>query len=61
MVDHHHHHHHDDSAVHHDGTEADRAAHLHPSEGFQTIALVPWIKVVTAQLSRQPRAQAPDD
>jgi hypothetical protein len=58
MVDHHHH---EASAVHHDSTEADRSAHLHPSEGFQTIALEPESTVVTAQLSKQPRARAPDD
>jgi hypothetical protein len=58
MVDHHHH---EDSALHHDSTEADRAAHLHPSEGFQTIALEPESPLTTAQLLRHPRAHAPDD
>jgi hypothetical protein len=58
MVDHHHH---EDSALRHDSTEADRAAHLHPSEGFQTIALEPESTVITAQLLTQSRAKAPDD
>lgn len=58
MVDHHHH---DDSAVHHDSVEADRVAHLHPSEGFQTVALEPESSLTTARLLRQPRAHAPDD
>lgn len=58
MVDHHHH---DDSAAHHDSVEADRVAHLHPSEGFQTVALEPESAEATAPLLRQPRAQAPDD
>jgi hypothetical protein len=59
MVDHHHHD--DDFAVHHDSVEADRVAHLHPSEGFQTMALAPESSVAIAQLLRQPRAPAPDD
>ncbi len=58
MVDHHHH---DDSAVHHDSTEADRVAHLHPSEGFQTMALEPASGMTPVPLLRQPRALAPDD
>jgi hypothetical protein len=59
MIDHHHHD--DDSAAHHDSLEADRVAHLHPSEGFQTMALEPESSQTAAQLLRQPRALAPDD
>ena len=59
MVDHHHHD--DETAVHHDSLEADRAVHLHPSEGFQTVALEPESAAVAAQRLRQPMAQAPDD
>jgi len=59
MVDHHHHD--DGDAGHHDNLEADRAVHLHPSEGFQTVALEPESGLVIAQLLRQPRAHAPDD
>ena len=57
MVDHHHHD--DESAVHHDSPEADRAAHLHPSEGFQTVSLAPESWETLAQRDRQPRAPAP--
>jgi hypothetical protein len=60
MIDHHHHDD-DDAAVHHDSLEADRVAHLHPSEGFQTVALEPESPQTAAQLLRQPRALAPDD
>jgi hypothetical protein len=59
MVDHHHHHD-DDSVVHHDSPDADRVAHLHPSEGFQTVSLAPESWAVTAQRYRQPMATAPD-
>jgi|GEM_PF-1604838 hypothetical protein len=59
MVDHHHHHD-DDFGVHHDSPEADQVAHLHPSEGFQTVALAPESPQTAPQLLRQPRAQAPD-
>jgi hypothetical protein len=59
MVDHHHH---DDGDVgHHDSAEADRVTHLHPNEGFQTVALEPESPQTAAQLLRQPRALAPDD
>lgn len=67
MVEHHHHdhdHHHDDdesgAAVHHESAEADRVAHLHPSEGFQTVSLAPEGRVLSVQHHRHPRAQAPD-
>jgi hypothetical protein len=66
MVAHHHHdhgHHHGDedgSAVHHESAEADRVAHLHPSEGFQTVSLAPEGRAISVQHQRQPRAQAPD-
>ena len=59
MVDHHHHD--DDSAAHHDSLEADQVAHLHPSEGFQTMALEPESGKTPAPLLWQPRALAPDD
>ena len=59
MIDHHHHDAGD--AGHHDNPEADRVSHLHPSEGFQTVALEPESSQTTAQLLRQPRALAPDD
>lgn len=50
-----------DSAAHHNGLEADRVAHLHPSEGFQAVALEPDGGQVSAQRLQHPRAQAPDD
>lgn len=59
MIDHHHHD--EDAAVHHDSLEADRVTHLHPSEGFQAVALEPENPQTAEQLLRQPRALAPDD
>lgn len=65
MVEHHHHDHHQDddgdAAVHHNSLDADRVAHLHPSEGFQTVALEPESGQTPAQRLQHPRAQAPDD
>ena len=74
MVEHHHNNHHDhdhhhqgdhsnpsDLALHHNSLEADRVAHLHPSEGFQTVALEPESGQTPAQRLPHPRAQAPDD
>lgn len=76
MVEHHHHdrqddhHDHDrsgdhsnpsDSALPHNSLEADRVAHLHPSEGFQTVTLEPENGQTSAQRLPHPRAQASDD
>lgn len=64
MVEHHHddgHGHPSDSAVHHNSLDTDRVAHLHPSEGFQTVALEPESVQTPAQRLQHPRAQAPDD
>jgi hypothetical protein len=58
MVDHHHHD--DESGLHHDSPDADRVAHLHSSEGFQTVSLAPECRATFAQRDRQPRAAAPD-
>lgn len=55
-----HHHHEDGSAVHHDSPEADRVAHMHPSEGFQTVSLAPENWSVTAQRHRQLRITGPE-
>lgn len=55
-----HHHHDDDSGLHHDSPDADRVAHLHPSEGFQTVSLAPESRALTVHRERQPRAIAPD-
>jgi hypothetical protein len=60
MVEHHHHDHDDESGLHHDSPDADRVAHLHPSEGFQTVSLAPECRATFAQRDRQPRAAAPD-
>jgi hypothetical protein len=59
MIDHHHHD--DGDAGHHDNLDADRAVHLHPSEGFQTVALEPENAALAVQRLLQPMAQAPDD
>ena len=65
MVEHHHHDYHQDddgdAAVHHSSLDADRVAHLHPSEGFQTVALEPESGQTPAQRLQHPRAQTPDD